>query len=55
MSPQELVFSTVNGLEIKLDVTIPSTATTAAPAPALLWWHGGGLLQGTRKGDPDPA
>ena len=49
MSAQELVFSTVNGLELKMDVTLPSTATADKPCPALLWWHGGGLLQGSRK------
>jgi acetyl esterase/lipase len=33
------------------DVHIPSSASTSKqPLPVLVWWHGGGLLQGTRKG-----
>lgn len=37
--------------EVYADVIIPSTASTSQkPLPVLVWWHGGGLLQGTRKG-----
>ncbi|KAK0520096.1 hypothetical protein OC834_007160 [Tilletia horrida] len=37
---------------IGMDVYIPATATRERPAPVLVWWHGGGLLQGSRKGIP---
>jgi acetyl esterase/lipase len=32
-----------------MDVYIPGSASPENPAPVFLWWHGGGLLQGTRK------
>ncbi|KAK0546139.1 hypothetical protein OC846_005068 [Tilletia horrida] len=35
---------------IHMDVHIPPSATPANPAPVLLWWHGGALVQGSRKG-----
>ncbi|KAJ7072220.1 Alpha/Beta hydrolase protein [Mycena amicta] len=38
-----------------LDVYIPQAATEASKVPVLLWWHGGGLLQGTRKGTRLPG
>ncbi|KAJ7780542.1 Alpha/Beta hydrolase protein [Mycena maculata] len=47
--PLELVYSSVDGLEISLDVFLPESATETSKAPVLIWWHGGGLLQGTRK------
>ncbi|KAL0960406.1 hypothetical protein HGRIS_005446 [Hohenbuehelia grisea] len=50
MSPLELVYKEIDGLKICLDVYIPINATPDLPLPVLLWWHGGGLLQGTRKG-----
>lgn len=43
--PLEIVFAQEDGLEILMDVYLPETATEASPAPAVLWWHGGGLLQ----------
>ncbi|KAJ7576784.1 Alpha/Beta hydrolase protein [Mycena floridula] len=43
--PLELVFAKKDGLDIYMDVYIPDSATEASPAPAVLWWHGGGLLQ----------
>jgi acetyl esterase/lipase len=49
--PIEKLFKTVDGVEIGLDIYLPSTATSSKPVPVLLWWHGGGLLQGTRKGE----
>jgi len=47
--PLELVFASVDGLDLTLDVFVPESATETSKAPVLLWWHGGGLLQGTRK------
>ncbi|KAF5360758.1 hypothetical protein D9756_004433 [Leucocoprinus leucothites] len=47
--PIELVFSEADGVPIAMDVYVPEKATKEEPAPILLWWHGGGLLQGTRK------
>ncbi|KAF5324077.1 hypothetical protein D9619_011221 [Psilocybe cf. subviscida] len=47
--PLELAFKRVDGQDIFMDVYIPPSATKEKPAPVLLWWHGGGLLQGTRK------
>ncbi|KAF8918323.1 Alpha/Beta hydrolase protein [Mucidula mucida] len=49
-TPLELVFKHVDGLDIGMDVYIPESVTAESPAPIVLWWHGGGLLQGTRKG-----
>ncbi|PFH53336.1 hypothetical protein AMATHDRAFT_137855 [Amanita thiersii Skay4041] len=48
--PIEIAFKHVDGLDIMMDVYLPEKATEKDPAPVLLWWHGGGLLQGTRKG-----
>ncbi|KAK0189779.1 Alpha/Beta hydrolase protein [Armillaria mellea] len=39
--PQELVFKRVEGVDIVMDVY--------SPAPVVLWWHGGGLLQTTES------
>ncbi|KAF8875162.1 Alpha/Beta hydrolase protein [Infundibulicybe gibba] len=47
--PIELLYKKVDGIEIFLDVYLPDSASAASPVPILLWWHGGGLLQGTRK------
>ncbi|KAJ7680446.1 Alpha/Beta hydrolase protein [Mycena polygramma] len=47
--PLELVYRQVDGLDLKLDVFLPESATESSKAPVFLWWHGGGLLQGTRK------
>ncbi|KAK8845290.1 hypothetical protein IAR55_006003 [Kwoniella newhampshirensis] len=44
------VYSTVDGLDIALDYTLPTGASPEKKAPILIWFHGGGLLQGTRKG-----
>ncbi|KAJ7647213.1 Alpha/Beta hydrolase protein [Roridomyces roridus] len=49
MAPLELVFSTVDGLDLYLDVYVPESATETSKVPVVVWWHGGGLLQGTRK------
>ncbi|KAK4057886.1 hypothetical protein OIO90_001105 [Microbotryomycetes sp. JL221] len=48
-APQSIVYKTVNGLDIAFDVYHVDSATRDKPAPILLWFHGGGLLQGTRK------
>ncbi|THV01150.1 alpha/beta-hydrolase [Dendrothele bispora CBS 962.96] len=48
--PIETVFKQADGIDIYMDIYIPETATKEKPAPIILWWHGGGLLQGTRKG-----
>ncbi|KAJ7783300.1 Alpha/Beta hydrolase protein [Mycena metata] len=47
--PLELVYSQVEGLDLMLDVFIPQSATETSKVPVFVWWHGGGLLQGTRK------
>ncbi|KAF9041663.1 Alpha/Beta hydrolase protein [Panaeolus papilionaceus] len=47
--PIELVFKNADGIDIMMDVYIPKGATKENPAPVFLWWHGGGLLQGSRK------
>jgi hypothetical protein len=39
-SPLELVYSTVDGLDISLDVFLPDNATETAQVPVLIWWHG---------------
>lgn len=44
-SKHSIVYKVVNGLEIKLDIHIPPDAQAV---PVLLWFHGGGLLQGHR-------
>lgn len=46
-SKHSIVYKVVNGLEIKLDIHIPPDAQAV---PVLLWFHGGGLLQGHRDG-----
>lgn len=44
----EFVYKTIGSCEISLDVHLPSTHVSN-PLPILIWFHGGGLLQGTRK------
>jgi acetyl esterase/lipase len=46
-SKQSIVYKVVDGLEITLDIYIPASAQAV---PILLWFHGGGLLQGHRQG-----
>ncbi|KAL8286976.1 hypothetical protein RQP46_003982 [Phenoliferia psychrophenolica] len=43
------VFSTVNGVDVALDFFLPPGASKDNPAPILVWFHGGGLIQGSRK------
>ncbi|USW47297.1 Putative alpha/beta hydrolase-3 [Septoria linicola] len=42
-----IVYKTVGKLDISLDIYLPSK--TAQKVPILLWYHGGGLLQGHRN------
>ncbi|KAF7321661.1 Polyketide synthase [Mycena kentingensis (nom. inval.)] len=49
-TPIQLQFASVDGLDLYLDVYLPPAASESAKVPVCLWWHGGGLLQGTRKG-----
>lgn len=42
--------TTAEGLTLYADVLLPADLTKSSPRPVLVWWHGGGLLQGTRKG-----
>lgn len=44
-TPKTLVYKTVKSLEIPIDVHLPNSAKNV---PILLWFHGGGLLQGKR-------
>lgn len=43
--PVEIPFKQADGLDIYMDVFLSPTASAENPAPILLWWHGGGLLQ----------
>jgi len=36
-------------LSLALDVTIPPNATPSTPQPALVWIHGGGLVEGNKE------
>lgn len=45
-SKSGIVYKVVDGLEITLDIHIPENAQAV---PILLWFHGGGLLQGHRE------
>jgi acetyl esterase/lipase len=45
-SKQTIVYRTVNGLDISFDLYLPPNAKWV---PILLWFHGGGLLQGHRE------
>ncbi|KAI9033000.1 alpha/beta-hydrolase [Hyaloraphidium curvatum] len=56
--PREHVFKRVQTrgggtVEIAMDVFVPKAASKEAPVPVIAWWHGGGLLQGTRKAIAD--
>lgn len=45
-SKSSIVYKVIGGLEITLDIHIPENAQAV---PILLWFHGGGLLQGHRE------
>jgi acetyl esterase/lipase len=44
-SPKTLIYKTVDKVEVPLDIYLPKEAKNV---PVLLWFHGGGLLQGKR-------
>ncbi|KAK5122582.1 hypothetical protein LTR85_003845 [Meristemomyces frigidus] len=44
--PQTITYKTVGKLEIPFDLYLPDDAKNV---PVLLWFHGGGLLQGVRR------
>lgn len=41
----EVVFSSVDVVDVSLDFYLPAGASKASPVPILVWWHGGGLIQ----------
>lgn len=45
--PITLVYSKVDGLELKVDIYLPPNATGSMPA--IICWHGGGMVVGDRK------
>ncbi|KZP13740.1 alpha/beta-hydrolase [Athelia psychrophila] len=45
--PVTLVYSKVDGLELKVDIYVPPNATGSMPA--IICWHGGGMVIGDRK------
>lgn len=46
ITKRDIVYKTVGSLDIPLDIYLPSNAKNV---PILLWFHGGGLLQGHRR------
>ncbi|PWN24111.1 alpha/beta-hydrolase [Microstroma glucosiphilum] len=52
VQPLKHVFKEVDGLQIAFDVYLAPSATKERPSPVLIWWHGGGLLQGSRSSLP---
>jgi acetyl esterase/lipase len=46
LSKRSIVYKVVKGLEVSFDLYLP---TDAKAVPVLLWFHGGGLLQGHRE------
>ena len=46
-----VTYSTVDSLDIKLDVNYPKSAVVLGAIPGLLWFHGGGLVAGQRDDD----
>ncbi|KAK4702248.1 hypothetical protein P7C70_g3976, partial [Phenoliferia sp. Uapishka_3] len=45
----DVVFKSVSNVDISLDFYLPPNASKTAPVPILVWFHGGGLIQGSRK------
>jgi acetyl esterase/lipase len=45
---QTITYKTVGSLPIKLDLYLPSKPSKSSKTPILVWFHGGGLLQGSR-------
>ena len=48
MSKYTITYKRVSNLEIKIDLTLPPSSTMDSPLPALIYYHGGGLLSGHR-------
>ena len=48
MSKYTITYKRVGDLDIKIDVTVPPSATVDSSLPALIYYHGGGLLSGCR-------
>ncbi|GAA5881183.1 hypothetical protein JCM16303_004832 [Sporobolomyces ruberrimus] len=44
-----LTYRTVRGLDIQLDYILPENHDGKEKLPVVVWFHGGGLLQGSRK------
>jgi len=52
-TPTTYVYKKVDGLELELDVYLPITASHEGNAiPIYVWFHGGGLLMGSRTSAP---
>ncbi|RAL12417.1 alpha/beta-hydrolase [Aspergillus homomorphus CBS 101889] len=49
-----LVYSTVDGHDIKLDYYLPR-GTTSGKLPAIIYYHGGGMTAGSRRGGHFPT
>ena len=49
-TPATHVYKTATGCEIGADVYGPAAGTSAGPAPAIVWIHGGCLMYGSCKG-----
>lgn len=47
MEPQTITYKTASSVPIKLDLYLPSKPASGK-TPILVWFHGGGLLQGNR-------
>lgn len=46
----EHTFKRIADLKLDADILLPSNKSLGKPIPVIVWWHGGGLLQGSRKG-----
>jgi hypothetical protein len=38
--PLELIYTSVDGLDLFMDVFVPEGATESSKAPVFIWWHG---------------
>lgn len=45
---QSITYKTVGSLDIKLDLYLPPNSPNPSKTPVYIWFHGGGLLQGSR-------
>lgn len=45
---QTITYKTAGSLQIPLDLYLPSSPSSSGKTPILVWFHGGGLLQGRR-------